>query len=1484
MPDKCIFHCLDILTRDQIIMREEDGTREVRFTDADEGEEFDQQQQQKTTGEYREFLIHLFGKTTEGKTIRVDVQGFRPYFYIQIPGTVEDVRKQKTRTIQHLKDYLTSYCKSIPLKFLGISYCEKQVFYGYTANRLFPFVKIDTPSLEAFRAIKNAFLNRFGEPELRLRSGLRGPWGTAAPKVYEANIDPMLRFIHERNLKPCGWMSIPSMYITTEDDQQGIVADVEWEDVLPVDVAPAPTGAFKVVSWDIETYSNTGDFTVAKKDYSRIAKNIYQRFLKSDADAAIEYLIGLYYADKPLTTRHPLPKREIVERRCRNLRDELELYLAEVAKERSGPGSAQRNEDALTNIRRLFNSSIGQTMPLAADPIIQIGTTIVTGNGQPERHIFVQPSCAPVEGATLHVSPNEKRLILDWCRWIVGINPDIMIGYNIFGFDEKYVWERAEDLGITVSDEIQGLNRLIEFGSELKLREQFLSSSALGDNMLYMWTTDGRLKIDLLHYIRRIAALPSYKLDFVTGHYMSGKIQSIEAPVDDPTRISLTVKGSVGDARVGRAIVLLDENGEPVTDKMVVLSVKGKTIELKCSGPETIVGSEERVTFLADLDDAEKWAIVKDDLPPQDIFRCHEGNDEDRARVATYCVQDCDLVMELYKKLDVFTNSMAMSNVCSVPISYIFTRGQGIKIESLMFKEAALRNQLIVVQSSPGSNFTKNPTDDEAVTKQEDSYEGAIVLDPIIGLHKTPVGVADFASLYPSTIVSENISHDTLVWVKDYSFDGRLIEVAWGSDEYDGLPGNICAYTDIEFDLLRADPNDKRKNPKKIAVGRRICRYAQPADGSKGTVPQIIQQLLAARKAKRNEAAKETDPLRSALLDTEQNAYKITANSLYGQLGSRTFKIRLQHLAASVTGYGRKQIMFAKSVIEEFYGPKANDPRCKASCEARVVYGDSVTGDTPLLVKMNNNYYVVSIEELFRVIESTKHKHHTTKEAVRCVQNVEIWTETGWTHIKLVIRHKLALTKKLYRIKTESGIIDVTEDHSLLLSNGCEISPTDVIIGTELLHSIPEYPNEVTINCITYNSKTDDYIKFLQTHTTLTGNKIVSIEELPHPGDAYVYDLETENHHFAVGPGALVVHNTDSLFITFSPRNPETGEPLEGRAAREAVIALTDEAGHLVTQALKPPHDFEFDKIFDPLLMFSKKRYAGRMYESNPDDFVYKYMGIALKRRDNAPIVKMIYGAAMKKVLDEQDVNGAADIVKKGSQDLVAGKYGMGSLTITKSLRADYADPTRIAHKALADRMTARDPGNAPASGDRIPYIYIMPEVGQQASKLQGDRIEAPVFIRENNLQPDYEHYIHHQLTNPISQMFAILLEQMKDFKKTLLPKEYSELDDTKKMTVRESIAADLLFRDALKRCSAMHKKAFISKHFGISAGAATQTVSSPRKESQQQQPAAENITAQVAAKQSSLLSFFSPRDLDAALIKTRKAVRTTQAKKDSAK
>ncbi|NDE18513.1 hypothetical protein EBZ80_26765, partial [bacterium] len=449
----------------------------------------------------------------------------------------------------------------------------------------------------------------------------------------------------------------------------------------------------------------------------------------------------------------------------------------------------------------------------------------------------------------------------------------------------------------------------------------------MGDNTMYMWTTHGRLQVDLYHYIKRGYALPSYKLDDTTQHFMSGKLGGVDTGSAGAETWTLKTKATA-DATVGRAVVLLDETGDGVVEKLEILEVRpGEAVVVRA--PD----GDDRDDLALAAATAVKWAIVKDDVSPQDIFRFHRAGAAERAKVAAYCIQDCVLVLDLYKKLDVFNNSMAMANACSVPIGYIFTRGQGIKIESLIFKECYYRGQAVKVLPSPSRGADGAPGG-----AQEESYEGAIVLDPEPGFYfDSPIGVADFASLYPSTIISENISYDTLVWVKDFNMDGSFRCYALGDESGEAFAGPGVRWTDVTFDIWGSDPEDKRKHPAKIKTGLRVCRYAQFPSEEKGTLPQILAKLLATRKAKRKEGEKETDPFRKALLDAEQLAYKLTANSLYGQLGSATFKIRLQHLAASTTAYGRKQIMFAKAAIEKFYGPEAGDPRCAAT----MVYGDT---------------------------------------------------------------------------------------------------------------------------------------------------------------------------------------------------------------------------------------------------------------------------------------------------------------------------------------------------------------------------------------------------------------------------------------------------------------------------------------------------------------------------------------------------------------
>jgi DNA polymerase elongation subunit (family B) len=274
---------------------------------------------------------------------------------------------------------------------------------------------------------------------------------------------------------------------------------------------------------------------------------------------------------------------------------------------------------------------------------------------------------------------------------------------------------------------------------------------------------------------------------------------------------------------------------------------------------------------------------------------------------------------------------------------------------------------------------------------------------------------------------------------------------------------------------------------------------------------------------------------------------------------------------------------------------------------------------------------------------------------------------------------------------------------------------------------------------------------------------------------------------------------------------------LTGREAVEHALKVGTEASRKFKAFLKPPHDLEMEKVFYPFILISKKRYCAMKYET-ADKGKFNSMGIALKRRDNAPIVKRVFGGVIDIIMTKQDIGESINFLKRSVQELINGKYPLEELIISKSLRADYKDPTRIAHKALAERMGERDPGNKPQVNDRIPYVYVdisekekKPNGGKGKEKvLQGDRIEHPDHIRKAGLKPDYEFYITNQIMKPVSQIYALILEQMPGYKKG--PNYFKDMEkklivdkegDMKKVKdrlgdLRESEVQDILFKPFL--------------------------------------------------------------------------------------
>jgi DNA polymerase elongation subunit (family B) len=728
-----------------------------------------------------------------------------------------------------------------------------------------------------------------------------------------------------------------------------------------------------------------------------------------------------------------------------------------------------------------------------------------------------------------------------------------------------------------------------------------------------------------------------------------------------------------------------------------------------------------------------------------------------------------------------------MSSICSVPISFLVFRGQGIKLTSYVAKKCREKDTLM-------------PDLDKGLAGNE-GYEGAIVLPPKCSMYiDNPVACVDYSSLYPSSMISQNYSHDSKVWTKEYDMDGNIKRVTGDRDKsgkfiYDNLPG--YHYINMEFKTYRYIKSHPLAVAKKIQTGTKVCRWAQLPNNQKSIMPSILTELLDARASTRKKAKTEPDPFMQNILDKRQLGYKVTANSLYGQCGAKTSTFYDMDVAAATTATGQMMITYAKRMIEEIYGDSVYETAQHGTvkCNAEYVYGDSVASYVPVTVRIaNGETEIITIENLAvkygnNIWVPSKEEGKEAKEFCE-LKDIESWTEKGWTPLYRVIRHTLAPHKKMVRISTPTGIVDVTDDHSLLKPNGEEISPKQCQIGCRLLHKKPtiekvykrpavqpgceylshdiQYLASIASSaqrqgfCIELKEIDDGYFSLdifkglnRKGHTQIISKRII-------PYEGYVYDLTTENHHFAAGIGNLIVHNTDSVFFTFNLTNPETGEKIRGKPALEMTIEIAQEAAQLCTDYLKPPMALAYEKTLMPFILLSKKRYVGMLYEDDPNDGYLKFMGLVLKRRDNCDLVKDIYGGVLHHLMYSSNIQFAIDFLKKSLEDLIQGNVPMDKLAITKALRGDYKNPAAIAHRVLADRIAQRDPGNKPKAGDRMKYLYFV----NKSAKLQGDKIETPEYIIENRLQIDYTHYITNQLMKPLQQLFGLAIEQIWELQK----------------------------------------------------------------------------------------------------------------------
>ena len=222
-------HIFDAIARDQKVIRATEDELQVEYISDAEDEP------RKVDKTNREMVIHLFGTTPTGRSARIEVNGFHPFFYVALDS------KSATATSKSKNSIEEKVCRNFPnykasLKFESV---RKQKLIGYTGGKMYPFLKISMPSLGMFYDIRKMFLDEKQQPKVRLDNFL--------VEVYESNIDPMLRFFHIQDIQPCGWITVGGV---PNCDDDVLKYRAEWDTIKPT-VGPVPSAPFKHAGWDI---------------------------------------------------------------------------------------------------------------------------------------------------------------------------------------------------------------------------------------------------------------------------------------------------------------------------------------------------------------------------------------------------------------------------------------------------------------------------------------------------------------------------------------------------------------------------------------------------------------------------------------------------------------------------------------------------------------------------------------------------------------------------------------------------------------------------------------------------------------------------------------------------------------------------------------------------------------------------------------------------------------------------------------------------------------------------------------------------------------------------------------------------------------------------------------------------------------------------------------------------------------------------------
>lgn len=254
-------------------------------------------------------------------------------------------------------------------------------------------------------------------------------------------------------------------------------------------------------------------------------------------------------------------------------------------------------------------------------------------------------------------------------------------------------------------------------------------------------------------------------------------------------------------------------------------------------------------------------------------------------------------------------------------------------------------------------------------------------------------------------------------------------------------------------------------------------------------------------------------------------------------------------------------------------------------------------------------------------------------------------------------------------------------------------------------------------------------------------------------------------------PGAKVRYgDTDSVMVEF-----DVGDRT-GVEAIEYSWELGERAASECNALFKKPNNLELEKVYWPYFLYSKKRYAAKLWTKGKDDEMHMdyidIKGLQVVRRDNTPHVREVCKELLDVVLTSNDPGPPKELAKERAVELLSGDVPNEKLILSQSLADSYKvkgqsvsitspDSVHInqSHVQVVVKMRERKPGSEPQSGDRVPYI--LTDTGDPKAKAF-EKSEDPKYVEENKIPVDYMYYFENKFLNPVCDLLEPLFEDPK--------------------------------------------------------------------------------------------------------------------------